>query len=100
MNTLRKIALWKRILAGIAVGLLIGYASPSAAVALSPLGDVFLRMLKMLIVPLVFFSITSVICEMGDVKQLHTVLNNVGDRSGTVIIAKRLGLMKTGVYNR
>ena len=37
------------------------------------LGDIFLRMLKMLIVPLVFFSITSGICKMGDVKQLRNV---------------------------
>ena len=40
---------------------------------ISPLGDIFLRMLKMLIVPLVFFSITSGICKMGDVKQLRNV---------------------------
>lgn len=40
---------------------------------LSPLGEVFLRMLKMLIVPLVFFSITSGVCKMGDVKQLVSI---------------------------
>ena len=52
---------------------MIGFASPAAAEFISPLGDIFLRMLKMLIVPLVFFSITSGICKMGDIKQLRAV---------------------------
>lgn len=73
MKTWKKIALWKKILVGVVIGLIIGFASPAAANFIKPLGDVFLRMLKMLIVPLVFFSITSGICKMGDVKQLRTV---------------------------
>ncbi len=73
MNKLKNIALWKKILVGITIGLIIGFLSPNAAEFISPLGDIFLRMLKMLIVPLVFFSITSGICKMGDVKQLRTV---------------------------
>ena len=73
MSTWKKIALWKKILIGVVIGLIIGFVSPAAAEFISPLGDIFLRMLKMLIVPLVFFSITSGICKMGDVKQLRTV---------------------------
>ncbi|OUO95213.1 dicarboxylate/amino acid:cation symporter [Cloacibacillus sp. An23] len=70
---MKKLSLGTKIVIGIVIGLAIGFASPRAAEFLSPLGDVFLRMLKMLIVPLVFFSITSGICKMGDVKQLITV---------------------------
>ena len=70
---MKKLSLGTKIVIGIVIGLAIGFASPAAAEFLSPLGDVFLRMLKMLIVPLVFFSITSGICKMGDVKQLVTV---------------------------
>ena len=73
MSIWKKIALWKKILIGVVIGLIIGFVSPAAAEFISPLGDIFLRMLKMLIVPLVFFSITSGICKMGDVKQLRTV---------------------------
>ena len=67
------LGLGSQILVGIIIGLAVGFASPALAKFLSPLGTVFLRMLKMLIVPLVFFSITSGICKMGDVKQLVTV---------------------------
>lgn len=73
MEKLKKLSLGKQILIGIVVGLVIGLTSPKAAEVLSPLGNVFLRLLKMLIVPLVFFSITSGVCKMGDVKQLRTV---------------------------
>jgi len=73
MQKWKSIALWKKILGGVVLGLIIGFASPAAAAFIKPLGDVFIRMLKMLIVPLVFFSITSGICKMGDIKQLRTV---------------------------
>lgn len=73
MEKLKKLSLGKQILIGIIVGLAVGLISPKTAETLSPLGDVFLRLLKMLIVPLVFFSITSGVCKMGDVKQLRTV---------------------------
>lgn len=73
MGKIKSMPLWQRILIGIAAGLAIGFTSPAAAEFITPLGDIFLRMLKMLIVPLVFFSITSGICKMGDVKQLRTI---------------------------
>lgn len=70
---MKKMSLGVKILIGIGVGLLIGFISPDAANFLSPVGKIFLRMLKMLIVPLVFFSITNGVCKMGDAKQLRTV---------------------------
>ncbi len=73
MNAWKNLALWKKILIGVVIGLIVGFASPEAADFISPLGDIFMRMLKMLIVPLVFFSITSGVCKMGDIKQLRTV---------------------------
>lgn len=91
---LQKLTLGKRILIGIALGLIIGFASPAAATFIKPLGDVFLRMLKMLIVPLVFFSITSGICKMGDVKQLRSVgFRYVGWIGISAVIAASVGVI-------
>ena len=70
---MKKPSLGVSTLVGIGVGLVIGFASPRLAVALTPIGDIFLRMLKMLMVPLVFFCITAGICKMGDVRQLRRV---------------------------
>lgn len=72
-KTRKKLSLGTKILIGIIIGLAVGILSPELAETLSPLGDVFLRLLKMLMVPLVFFSITAAICKMGDVKRLATV---------------------------
>ncbi len=73
MKKLLKAPLWAQILAAIVIGVLIGAVSPEAAEVLSPLGDIFLNLLKMLIVPLVFFSITNGICKMQNGKQLRSV---------------------------
>lgn len=72
-KTKKKLSLGTKILIGIIIGLAVGFLSPELAETLSPLGDIFLRLLKMLMVPLVFFSITAGICKMGDVKRLATV---------------------------
>ena len=73
MKKLVKAPLWAQILVAIVIGILIGVVSPEAAEILSPLGDIFLNLLKMLIVPLVFFSITNGICKMQNGKQLRSV---------------------------
>ena len=70
---MKKIKLGTQILIGIALGLLIGFISPKAASVISPLGDIFLNLLKMLIVPLVFFSITNGVIMMQDARQLRSV---------------------------
>ncbi len=73
LQAYKKVPLWAKILVAIALGVVIGMVSPAAAEALTPLGDVFLRLLKMLIVPLVFFTLISGVCKTGDVKQLRSV---------------------------
>ena len=70
---MKKIKLGTQILIGIALGLLIGFISPKAASVISPLGDIFLNLLKMLIVPLVFFAITNGVIMMQDARQLRSV---------------------------
>ena len=40
---------------------------------LKPIGDVFIRLLKMLIVPIIFFTVVSRITKMEDVKSLRSV---------------------------
>lgn len=70
---MKKVKLGTQILIGIVLGLAIGFISPKAAGIIAPLGDIFLNLLKMLIVPLVFFSITNGVVMMQDVKQLRSV---------------------------
>jgi aerobic C4-dicarboxylate transport protein len=56
--------LYFRVLVGIAVGVVIGLVSPSAGAALKPLGDGFIKLVKMTIAPLIFCSVVSGIAGM------------------------------------
>jgi Na+/H+-dicarboxylate symporter len=58
------------IIAGAGVGFKLG---PEAAV-LKPLGDIFLNLLFVTVVPLVFFSISSAIAGMPDVRRLGRIM--------------------------
>jgi aerobic C4-dicarboxylate transport protein len=61
------------VLAGVAVGLTVGALWPAAGVALKPLGDGFIALIKMLIAPIVFCTVVLGIAGMGDLRQLGRV---------------------------
>ena len=69
----KKIPLWVQILIGIAIGAIIGVAVPDIVPYISFLGDIFLRLLKMLIAPLVLLTLINGVCKMGDVGMLRKV---------------------------
>lgn len=73
MKKLIHMALWKQILIGIVAGILVGVYAPGVVPHIKFLGDIFLRLLKMLIAPLVLFTLISGVCKMGDIKRLYTV---------------------------
>ena len=60
---------WK-VLIGMVAGAFYALALGDAAMNVAPLGDLFLRLLKMIIVPLVFFSITTGVIGIGDLRSL------------------------------
>jgi proton glutamate symport protein len=63
---LRKTTLTQWILVAMAAGVLLGWLAPTTAVALKPLSTVFLRMIKSIIVPLVFSTLVLGIAGHGD----------------------------------
>lgn len=66
--------LYIKILIGIILGVIIGFTMGNAAdVVLRPIGDIFLRLLKMLIAPVIFFTIVSGITKMEDIKALGSI---------------------------
>jgi len=62
----KKLTLTHQIAIAMVVGVAIGWARPSWGVALEPLGTVFLRMIKSLIVPLIFSTLVVGIAGHGD----------------------------------
>ncbi len=94
MKRLTQLALWKQILISIIAGTLVGVYAPGMVPSIKFLGDIFLRLLKMLIAPLVLFSLISGVCKMGDIKRLYTVgVRIVAFYLITSTVAATLGLV-------
>jgi aerobic C4-dicarboxylate transport protein len=66
-------SLFGQVLVALLVGVLIGFAWPSAAVQLKPLGDGFIKLIKMLIPLIVFCVVVHGIAGTGDLKRVGRV---------------------------
>ncbi len=62
------------LIVSIAIGSLIGALMKSNAVVLKPLGDIFLNLLFTIVIPLVFFAISSTVAQMTDIKRLGKII--------------------------
>ena len=62
------------LLAAIIVGAIVGVIFQEKAAVLSPLGDVFLNLLLVIIVPLIFLNITTAITKMDSPKRMGKIL--------------------------
>ena len=65
-----KFPLATQIFVALFLGGLFGYLFPQQGTALKPVGDIFLRMIKMLIVPLIFSTLIVGIAGTGSFKQM------------------------------
>ena len=63
------------LLIGIAVGSIIGLVNPDLGRSLKPLGDIFLNLVFSVVVPVVFFSISSAVASMANMKRLGKILS-------------------------
>jgi aerobic C4-dicarboxylate transport protein len=62
-----------RVLVAIAFGVALGVYSPDTAKSMRPLGDTFIALVKMIIGPIIFLTITLGIANMADLKKVGTV---------------------------
>jgi aerobic C4-dicarboxylate transport protein len=66
-------SLYIQVLLAILTGILLGYFYPSFATQLKPLGDGFIKLIKMLIAPVIFCTIVTGIANMQDTKKAGRV---------------------------
>lgn len=62
-----------RVLVAIAIGVALGVLNPAAGRAMRPLGDTFIALVRMVIGPIIFLTITLGIANMHDLKKVGTV---------------------------
>ncbi|HVY56837.1 MAG TPA: dicarboxylate/amino acid:cation symporter [Xanthobacteraceae bacterium] len=65
--------LYIQVLIAIAVGVLIGHFFPHTGVALKPLGDAFIALIKMMIAPVIFCTVVHGIASMSDLRKVGRV---------------------------
>jgi proton glutamate symport protein len=65
-KTLKRVSLTQWILIAMVIGVFIGWAFPAFAITLKPLSTVFLRMIKSIIVPIIFGTLVVGIAGHGD----------------------------------
>ena len=62
-----------QIFIGLVVGIAIGFLWPDVGVSIKPLADMFLRMIKMIIAPLLFSTLVVGIAGTGDLKSMGRI---------------------------
>ncbi|MHB1415412.1 MAG: cation:dicarboxylate symporter family transporter, partial [Chloroflexota bacterium] len=72
---MRRTSLTIQIFVGMVVGLIVGsiVGADIAANWLRPFGDIFIRLIRMLVVPLVFVSLVAGAASLGDVAKLGRI---------------------------
>lgn len=63
-------SLYIQVLVAITIGILLGHYYPEAGVALKPLGDGFVKLIKMVIAPIIFCTVVSGIAGMQSMKSV------------------------------
>ncbi len=83
-----------RILLGLVCGAIVGLLWGEQAVVLQPIGTAFIRLIKMIVVPLVFASLVVGAASLGDIKKVGRIgLKTLGLFLLTTSLAILLGLL-------
>src|SRR4051812_9204768 len=65
--------LYVQVLIAVLIGILIGHFYPETGTALQPLGDGFIKLVKMIIAPVIFLTVVTGIAGMHDLEKVGRV---------------------------
>lgn len=65
--------LYFQVIAAIILGVAVGFFFPGLGEKLKPLGDAFIKLIKMVIAPIIFLTVVSGIGGIGDMKKFGRV---------------------------
>lgn len=93
LGTWFEIALWKRILGALVLGVIVGVVWGPGAESIVWIGDLFVRLIRMVVVPLVFVSLIAGVYSMGDPAKL----GSLGFKTLAVYMATTLAAITIGL---
>src|SRR5450759_2254360 len=92
-------ALTTQIFIGLILGIIVGYVWPAFGVAIKPVADAFLRMIKMIIAPLLFSTLVVGIAGTGDLKSMGRIgLKAIFYFEAATTVALFIGLALVNVF--
>ncbi len=62
-----------QVVVGILAGIALGYFYPQAGAAMKPLGDGFIKLIKMVIAPIIFVTVVGGLCKMSNLKEVGRI---------------------------
>jgi len=65
--------LWKKVMIGLMLGIIVGLIFKEKAAQLRPIGEMFMRLIKMVIVPLIYISIVNALINVEDTSKLTRI---------------------------
>ena len=65
--------LYFQVLVAIVLGVTLGHFYPDIGVRLKPLGDLFIKLIKMMIAPIIFVTVVTGIAKMGNMREVGRV---------------------------
>ncbi|WP_242340796.1 MULTISPECIES: dicarboxylate/amino acid:cation symporter [Anaeromyxobacter] len=87
-------SLYLQVLVAVALGALVGHLAPATGASMKPLGDAFIKLVKMLIAPIVFATVVTGIAKMGDLRKVGRVgLKGLLYFEGLTTVALAIGLV-------
>jgi aerobic C4-dicarboxylate transport protein len=63
-------SLYFQVITAIIIGVLVGHFYPHTGTAMKPLGDAFIKLIKMIIAPIIFCTVVVGIAGMEDMKKV------------------------------
>lgn len=63
-------SLYFQVLVAIAMGVIVGFISPGTGAAMKPLGDAFIKLIKMIIAPIIFCTVVLGVAGTEDLKKV------------------------------
>ena len=65
--------LYVQVLIAVVIGILLGHFWPQTGEAMKPLGDAFIKLIKMIIAPVIFLTVVAGIASMSDLEKVGRV---------------------------
>jgi aerobic C4-dicarboxylate transport protein len=66
-------AVMTQVVIGVVAGIVLGYFYPQAGAAMKPLGDGFIKLIKMVIAPIIFVTVVGGLCRMSNLREVGRI---------------------------